>query len=103
MVLMTLLVCAEVAVVMCYFQLCRENHRWWWRSFHNTAATGLYFFVYAVIYAHSELKLSGGCARMIYYGYMGAASFGLCLMAGAVGFLAAHWFVHSIYASLKFD
>ena len=58
MVLMTLLVCAEVAVVMCYFQLCREDHRWWWRSFLNTAATGIYFFIYSIVYARSELQAS---------------------------------------------
>lgn len=25
--------CAEITIVMCYFQLCNEDYRWWWRSF----------------------------------------------------------------------
>ena len=24
------LTCAEVSIVMCYFQLCNEDYRWWW-------------------------------------------------------------------------
>jgi hypothetical protein len=40
-------ICAEVAIVCCYFQLCREDYRWSWRAFCNTATAGLYFFVCA--------------------------------------------------------
>merc|ERR1712222_121624 len=39
--------CAEVAVVMCYLQLCVEDHRWYWKSFFNTATAGLYLFLYS--------------------------------------------------------
>ena len=84
-------------------QLCREDYRWWWRAFAHTGSSGLYLFAYATWYEHRELQLSTGVARMIYYGYMGAASLGLSLMTGAVGFLAAYAFVLTIYSSLKFD
>jgi len=86
-----------------HFQLCREDHRWWWRSFNNTGFAGVYLYLYAAIYAHAELHLSGFTARLLYYGYMGAASLALYLMAGAVGFLAAFGFVHTIFSSLKVD
>ena len=45
--------------MLCYFQLCREDYRWWWRSFFSTATAGLYLFIYAICYATSELRLSG--------------------------------------------
>ncbi len=25
--------CAEITIVLCYFQLCAEDYHWWWRSF----------------------------------------------------------------------
>ena len=25
--------CAEISILLCYFQLCNEDYRWWWRSF----------------------------------------------------------------------
>jgi transmembrane 9 superfamily protein 2/4 len=29
--------CAEISIVMCYFQLCGEDYNWWWRSFGTCA------------------------------------------------------------------
>lgn len=95
-------ICAEVGVVLAYFQLCREDYRWWWRAFANTATTGLYFFCYALAYM-SELHLSGGVARVLYLSYMGAAAVGLGLMTGTVGLFAAYWFVVTVYAAVKVD
>ena len=103
MILVMLVICAEVGIVLCYFMLCREDHRWWWRSFTNTASTGLYLYAYAAFYARRQLALRGGSALIIYYGYMGIASIGLGLITGAVGFLSSYWFVHTIFSSLKFD
>ena len=27
--------CAEITIVMCYFQLCSEDYKWWWRTYHG--------------------------------------------------------------------
>ena len=27
---------AEMSIMLCYFQLCGEDYRWWWRSFTNS-------------------------------------------------------------------
>ena len=62
MVLMMGVICAEVGIVMAYLQLCREDYRWWWRAFANTASAGGYLFVYAIVYARSELQLHGAAA-----------------------------------------
>ena len=103
MVLMMGVICAEVGIVMAYLQLCREDYRWWWRAFANTASAGGYLFVYAIVYARSELQLHGAAAPVLYYGYMGAASLGVALMTGTVGFAAAYAFVYHIYAAVKVD
>ena len=92
----------QVGVVLCYFQLRREDYRWWWRAFGNTATTGVYFFCYALYYS-SELHLSGGVSRVLYFGYMGAAALGLGLMCGTVGLGAAYVFVVNVYAAVKVD
>eukprot|EP00548_Thalassiothrix_antarctica_P009587 CAMPEP_0194159826 /NCGR_PEP_ID=MMETSP0152-20130528/78049_1 /TAXON_ID=1049557 /ORGANISM="Thalassiothrix antarctica, Strain L6-D1" /LENGTH=538 /DNA_ID=CAMNT_0038869443 /DNA_START=362 /DNA_END=1975 /DNA_ORIENTATION=- len=47
--LILILTCAEIAVLYNYFALCRENYRWWWRSFLTSGgAIALYVFGYAV-------------------------------------------------------
>ena len=33
--------CAEISILLCYFQLCNEDYRWWWRSF---MSSGLYLY-----------------------------------------------------------
>ena len=38
--LILLITCAEMAIVLCYFQLCNENYLWQWRAFFNTGSAG---------------------------------------------------------------
>ena len=41
--------CAEITIVMCYFQLCAEDYNWWWRSFLTAGSSGLYLFLYSMV------------------------------------------------------
>jgi transmembrane 9 superfamily protein 2/4 len=71
LVLLILVVtCAEISIVMCYFQLCSEvghgdvdvisravcnqllaqDYNWWWRSFLTSGSSALYLFAYAIVY-----------------------------------------------------
>jgi transmembrane 9 superfamily protein 2/4 len=43
-VLILIITCAEMAIVLCYFQLCNENYQWQWRSFLNTGSAGIFLF-----------------------------------------------------------
>jgi transmembrane 9 superfamily member 2/4 len=41
--------CAEITIVLCYFQLCAEDYHWWWRSFMTSGELVLnevFFFFY---------------------------------------------------------
>ena len=49
--------CAEITIVMCYFQLCNEDYQWWWRSFLSSGSAAIYLFLYAVWY----VAPLGGC------------------------------------------
>jgi len=73
--------CAEVTIVLCYFQLCAEDYRWWWRSFLTSGSTALYIFVYSVIYFH-RLESNMPVTYLLYFGYMGVISLGAFLITG---------------------
>jgi transmembrane 9 superfamily protein 2/4 len=45
-----LVTCAEITIVLCYFQLCAEDYRWWWRSLLNSGSTALFVFFYSIAY-----------------------------------------------------
>merc|ERR1719263_2029010 len=50
--------CAEITIVMCYFQLCNEDYHWWWRSFLSSGSAAIYLFLYAVWYFVSKLEIT---------------------------------------------
>jgi transmembrane 9 superfamily protein 2/4 len=95
--------CAEVSVVMCYLQLCCEDHRWWWKSFANCATAGIYLFVYSLWFLCSRLDLVGVLPVIVYLTYMGMISICFSLFCGSVGVLCSFWFTRKIYGALKVD
>jgi transmembrane 9 superfamily protein 2/4 len=95
--------CAEIAVVLVYFQLCAEDHRWWWRSVVAPGAAGLYLFLYSIYYFSSKLNITDSTSALLYFGYMGIISLLFSLVTGTMGHLACFWFVNKIYSSIKVD
>ena len=95
--------CAEVSVVMCYFQLSGEDYNWWWRSFLTSASTGMYLMVYSVFYFVTKLEITNAVSILLYFGYMLLASITFAFLTGTFGFFACFWFVRKIYGSIKVD
>jgi len=95
--------CAEISILLCYFQLCNEDYRWWWRAFLTSGACAGYMLLYAVWYNLTELALSGVVPLMLYFGYMTIISFTFFLITGTIGYFACFWFNVKIYASIKVD
>mmetsp|Transcript_5578 Transcript_5578/g.9755 ORF Transcript_5578/g.9755 Transcript_5578/m.9755 type:complete len:343 (+) Transcript_5578:1-1029(+) len=94
--------CAEITIVLCYFQLCSEDYHWWWRSFLTSGSSALYLFLYSCLYYSSRLQLKF-VATVIYFAYMGLISASFFLLTGVVGFMAAFFFNRQIYSSIKLD
>lgn len=97
------LTCAEISIVMCYFQLIHENHHWWWRAFFTSGSSALYLFLYSAFYFIRKLEVVGTSAAILFFGYMLLASLTFMLLTGTVGFFATYLFVNKIYGSLKID
>eukprot|EP00591_Stephanopyxis_turris_P018523 CAMPEP_0195533622 /NCGR_PEP_ID=MMETSP0794_2-20130614/40833_1 /TAXON_ID=515487 /ORGANISM="Stephanopyxis turris, Strain CCMP 815" /LENGTH=763 /DNA_ID=CAMNT_0040666213 /DNA_START=380 /DNA_END=2671 /DNA_ORIENTATION=- len=95
--------CAQLSMVGTYLQLCDQDHRWWWRSFWNSASVGCYLMVYSLWYASSILRLVGILPVLTYLMYMSILSTALGMFCGSVGFLSSLYFVRKIYGAVKFD
>lgn len=98
-----MIACSEIAVVMVYFQLCGENHAWWWRSFLTPAASALYLIIYALFYFITTLKVTSFVAAVLYFGYCFCIAAVVFVVTGAIGYHASFWFVNKMYTSVKFD
>jgi transmembrane 9 superfamily protein 2/4 len=94
--------CAEVTIVLCYFQLCAEDYRWWWRAVITSGSTAIYVFLYSCIY-FARLESNMVVTYFLYFVYMAIISLGVFLVTASVGFFSALYFTHYIYSSIKVD
>lgn len=101
--LILIVTCAEISMVMTYFQLTNEDYRWWWRSFLTSAFSGVYVFIYSLIYLATKLNIIGFVPTVLYIGYMALAAFSFFLLTGSIGAISSFFFVKRIYGSIKVD
>ncbi|KAG5137094.1 hypothetical protein JHK82_021825 [Glycine max] len=98
-----LITCAEITIVLCYFQLCSEDYNWWWRSYLTAGSSALYLFLYSIFYFFTKLEISKLVSGILYFGYMIIVSYAFFVLTGTIGFYACFWFVRKIYSSVKID
>eukprot|EP01061_Rhynchopus_euleeides_P013967 TRINITY_DN2423_c0_g1_i1.p1 TRINITY_DN2423_c0_g1~~TRINITY_DN2423_c0_g1_i1.p1 ORF type:complete len:646 (+),score=281.25 TRINITY_DN2423_c0_g1_i1:142-2079(+) len=94
---------AEVAVVMIYFLLVFEDHRWWWRSVFIPGGMGIWFFAYSIFYYNNYLQLKTTLAAFIYFEVMAALSVSIFISIGTIGFISSLIFIRAIYSRIKID
>ncbi|KAL5698961.1 Transmembrane 9 superfamily member 8 [Ranunculus cassubicifolius] len=95
--------CAEITIVLCYFQLCSEDYLWWWRSYLTSGSSAIYLFLYATFYFFTKLEITKFVSGALYFGYMLIASYAFFVLTGTIGFYACFWFTRLIYSSVKID
>lgn len=106
LLVITLLVgvtCSLLSIVMCYVRLCSEDHRWWWKSFTDSASCGLWLFLYSIWFLTCRMNLQGLMPVIVYFTYMTMVSIAVALYCGAVAFLCTLWFTRKIYSTVKLD
>lgn len=98
-----IITCTETTILLCYFHLCTEDYRWWWRSFLTSGFSAVYFFIYSVHYYATKLDIHGSASTFLYFGYTLIMTFLFFLFTGTIGFLGCFWFVRKIYSVVKVD
>jgi len=92
---------AEITIVMTYFQLCAEDHRWWWRSIFTAGSSAFYLFLYSILYFYTKLDIATFVPTLIYFTYMFIISIAFFIVTGTIGFYATLLFVIKIYSVIK--
>eukprot|EP01080_Neovahlkampfia_damariscottae_P001652 gene1652-12777_t len=99
-----LITCAEITIVMVYFQLCNADYRWWWRSFLTPASSSIYLFLYSIFYFSTKLSSVTNITMMlVFFGYTAILCLFFFILTGTVGFFSTFWFIKSIYGSIKVE
>eukprot|EP00605_Chrysophyceae_sp_TOSAG23-4_P001458 GSChrysophyteH1.ASY1.ANO1.1594.1 assembled CDS len=86
-----IITCAEITIVLCYFQLCNEDYH------------AIYLILYSMWYYNAKLKITGFVNAILYFSYMGMVALTFFFLTGTVGFFACLWFVRKIYGAIKVD
>jgi transmembrane 9 superfamily protein 2/4 len=93
--------CAQSTILLTYFQLCKEDYHWWWRSFCNAGSLAIYVFMYSIIYYYNQLKASTLTSYIIYFGFMAFFSTGLFMMMGCIGVFSSLLFNQKLFSTIK--
>uniref|UniRef100_A0A803MDG9 Transmembrane 9 superfamily member n=1 Tax=Chenopodium quinoa TaxID=63459 RepID=A0A803MDG9_CHEQI len=83
-----IITCAEITIVLCYFQLCSEDYHWWWRSYLTAGSSALYLFLYSIFYFFTKLEITKLVSGILYFGYMLIGSYAFFVLTGTIGFYA---------------
>ena len=92
-----------ITVSLIYFQLSREDHRWWWSALLNGGMTGIFIYIYSFYFYFFNSGMSGFLQASFYFGYMTIICFAVFLMLGSGGFRLSLLFVKYIYGRVKCD
>ncbi|CAL5229966.1 g13397 [Coccomyxa viridis] len=98
-----IITCAEITIVLCYFQLCSEDYHWWWRSYFTSGSSAVYLFLYSAFYFYTKLDITKMVPMAMYFGYMFIVSYSFFCLTGTIGFFACLMFCKKIYSAVKID
>ncbi|XP_014229117.1 transmembrane 9 superfamily member 4-like [Trichogramma pretiosum] len=95
--------CSQISIIMVYIQLCKEDYRWWWRSFIVSGGPAVYMLAYSIFYFFTKSEITELAPTLMYFGYTSLMVITFWLLTGTVGFFAAYMFIRKMYASIKMD
>jgi len=101
--LIMVVTCAEISIVMCYFQLGGQDWQWWWRAFFTSGSAAVYVFLYSVYYFFAKLDVNGFVPSLLYFGYTAILCVGFFVITGTIGFYSTFYFMKKIYSAIHQD
>lgn len=98
-----IITCAEITIVMTYFQLCSEDYEWQQRSYCTSGSSAIYLFLYSILYFFTKLEIVKFVSGLLFFGYMALISIAFFILTGTIGAVATFLFTRNIYGSIKIE
>ncbi|KAH9306410.1 hypothetical protein KI387_010814, partial [Taxus chinensis] len=64
-----MVICAEITIILCYFQLCSDDYYWWWRAYMPSVYSALSLYLYASSHFFAELEITKLFTAFAYFVY----------------------------------
>ncbi|KAJ3052472.1 hypothetical protein HDU99_008173 [Rhizoclosmatium hyalinum] len=98
-----IIACSEVAILLCYSQLCAEDYKWAWRSFLVAGSSGFYMFLHSIVYLVRVLRVDNAASVVLYIGWSFVVSVLFSILTGSIGYISCLLFVRTIFGIIKID
>ena len=96
------IVCSEMSIIFVFFNLCRGDYNWWWKSFIMGCSPVIYFVIYSIYYFF-YLRISRISAMVVYFGMMGFICSMVFFICGSMAVLFNFTFIKFIYSQIRTD
>ena len=95
-----LIVIGEISILFVFFNLCRGDYNWWWKSFIMGGSPVIYFILYSVYYFF-YMKINRLSAMVIYFGIMGLICAIVFFVCGSISLVFNLAFLRIIYERIR--
>ena len=101
-IIILVILSSEISIIFVYFNLCKGDYNWWWKSFFVSASPSLYIFILSIYY-FLFLNITRFTAIIVYFLIMGFFSIVVGLVCGSCGVIFTFVFLYFIYSKIKVD
>eukprot|EP00298_Acanthocystis_sp_HF-20_P026492 c4221_g1_i1.p1 GENE.c4221_g1_i1~~c4221_g1_i1.p1 ORF type:complete len:100 (+),score=20.19 c4221_g1_i1:64-363(+) len=97
-----MVLCSQIAVIFCYFQISHLSFNWWWRSFYTPGSCAIYFLVYSIFFYHTKIEpRTFSNSFSIFFTTSLISSILLMMLCGSVGVFSCFIFISAVYNQRK--
>ncbi|CAI5755691.1 unnamed protein product [Candida verbasci] len=102
--IMLIIIIMQSSIISIYISLVIYNDpNWYWLSFQVGSSIGWYIYIYSIYYFFKYLNVDDFVSILLYFSYMGIASFLIGVAGGAIGVLTGLIFIRRIYRAIKLE
>ena len=95
-----MIVIGEISILFVFFNLCRGDYNWWWKSFIIGCSPLIYFILYSIYYLF-YMRISRLSSIVVYFGIMGLICSIVFFICGSISLLFNFVFLKFIYGRIR--
>ena len=101
-IIVLIITSSEIAILFTYFNLCKGDYRWWWKSFLVGASPGLYILIFSIVYVF-KMELIQMNSIILCLCFMTLISVIITIICGSFGLFFTFIFIRIIYSKININ
>ena len=97
-----IIISSEIAILFTFFNLCKGDYRWWWKSLLVGSSPGLYLLLFSLLYSFKMDFISTN-SFIIYLCFMSLLTIIVIIICGAFGLFFTFIFIRIIYSKININ